>query len=46
MNNSYSNPEYAGIIDGLKKELGNMRKQYQVPEGGVESLTAKKAKKK
>ncbi|NQZ60045.1 MAG: DUF4976 domain-containing protein, partial [Lentisphaeraceae bacterium] len=50
MNNSYKNPEYAGLISKLKSELGNMRQQYKVPEGGVDSLalsaTGKKKKKK
>ncbi|NQZ60065.1 MAG: sulfatase, partial [Lentisphaeraceae bacterium] len=34
MNNSYSNPEYSSIIEGLKKELVKLRKQYEVPEVG------------
>ena len=50
MNNSYKNPEYAGLISELKSELGNMRQQYKIPEGGVDSLSppgkGKKKKKK
>jgi arylsulfatase A-like enzyme len=51
MKSQYNNPEYAAIVEQMKKELGNMRQQYEVPEDGVDSLSkyvprAKKKKKK
>jgi len=32
MQNKYDNPEYASIVDDLKKELLRLRKLYKVPE--------------
>ncbi len=51
MNNSYSNPEYSGIISDLKSKLIDLKKQYKVPEVGLESIykiapRKKKSKKK
>ena len=32
LNNVHSNPEYSSIVKKLEKELGRLRKQYEVPE--------------
>jgi arylsulfatase A-like enzyme len=34
MKSEYSNPEYAGEVERLKKELQRLREYYQVPAGG------------
>ena len=34
MKSEYSNPEYAGEVERLKKELKRLREYYQVPAGG------------
>jgi arylsulfatase A-like enzyme len=38
MTNFYTNPEYAGIVADLKKKLTGLKKQYKIPEAGIESL--------
>jgi arylsulfatase A-like enzyme len=38
MQNFYTNPEYASVVADLKKKLTELKKQYEIPEAGIESL--------
>ena len=45
MHSQYSNPEYAGMVTQLKKELANLREQYEVVDIPQTERKKKKPKK-